>query len=122
MSRVAKHRNEETAPLREQRCEACEGGIPALSPTGITALKSALDEGWRVVDGKVLTRRFGFRNFAEALAFTNKVGALAEEQGHHPDIALGWGKVEITLYTHAVNALTRNDFILAAQIDAQLEN
>ena len=118
MSSISKHRNEATVPLHEQKCVACEGGVPLLSTAGITAMKSGLGEAWEVVNGHHLRSRYGFRDFAEAMAFANRVGALAEEEGHHPDITVGYGKVEITLFTHSVNGLTQNDFILAAKIAA----
>ena len=103
-------------PLVKEKCAVCEGGIPPLSAGEINAFKSSLDEGWSVVDGHHLSRRYGFNNFVDALDFTNRVGALAEEEGHHPDITVGWGKAEITLWTHAVDGLTKNDFIVAAKI------
>jgi 4a-hydroxytetrahydrobiopterin dehydratase len=70
-----------------------------------------------VIDEHQITRKFTFPDFQQALDFVNRVGAVAEEQGHHPDILLTWGKVEITLWTHAVNGLTESDFIMAAKID-----
>jgi len=73
--------------------------------------------GWEVVNDHHLEKAFAFKNFRDALAFTNKVGDLAEEQGHHPDICLAWGRVKITLWTHKVDGLTESDFILAAKID-----
>lgn len=72
---------------------------------------------WEIVDFHELKRRFKFKDFAEALGFVNKVGALAESEGHHPDIKLGWGYVEITTVTHAIDGLSENDFILAAKVD-----
>lgn len=72
---------------------------------------------WDIEDWHELKRRFKFKNFAEALLFVSKVGALAESEGHHPDITFGWGFAEITLFTHAVDGLSENDFILAAKID-----
>ncbi len=72
---------------------------------------------WKIIDEHHLVRAFKFPDFKSALAFVNRVGEVAEEQGHHPDILLGWGKVEITTWTHAVNGLTESDFILAAKID-----
>ena len=70
-----------------------------------------------MIDEHQITRKFTFPDFQQALDFVNRVGAVAEEQGHHPDILLTWGKVEITLWTHAVNGLTESDFIMAAKID-----
>jgi 4a-hydroxytetrahydrobiopterin dehydratase len=72
---------------------------------------------WKVIDEHQITRSFEFPDFVQALALVNRVGAVAEEQGHHPDILLGWGKAEITLWTHEVDGLTESDFIMAAKID-----
>lgn len=76
-----------------------------------------LPPGWRVVDGHHIEKEFRFDDFAQALAFTNKVGAIAEELNHHPDILLGWGKVRVTTWSHDVNAITNRDYALAARID-----
>lgn len=84
---------------------------------GIEVLRSGLSGCWSVVDGHHLVRRYSFPDFVTALEFTKSVGAVAEEQGHHPDIMLAWGRVEIKLWTHAINGLSENDFILAAKID-----
>jgi 4a-hydroxytetrahydrobiopterin dehydratase len=73
--------------------------------------------GWTVVDGHHLYRKYTFPDFVQALAFVNRVGAIAEAQGHHPDLLLGWGKVEITTFTHTTNGLTDKDYVLAAAID-----
>ena len=89
-----------------------------VTPEQLTSLmQRELSREWRVVDGHHLEREFRFKNFAEALAFTNKVGAIAEEQGHHPDIDLAWGRVRVKIWTHTVDGLTRSDFVLAAKID-----
>ena len=74
-------------------------------------------QGWEIVDGRHLRKRFKFPDFRAALAFVNRLGETAEAEGHHPDIGLGWGRVEVTLWTHAAGGLTENDFILAAKID-----
>jgi 4a-hydroxytetrahydrobiopterin dehydratase len=79
-----------------------------------------LGNGWQVVDGHHLEKAYQFRDFVSALAFTNRVGAVAEEEGHHPDIYLGWGKVRLTIWTHAIDGLSESDFILAAKADAAL--
>jgi 4a-hydroxytetrahydrobiopterin dehydratase len=81
-------------------------------------LRRQLGEGWKVVDEHHLAKDYSFKDFKEALDFTNRVGALAEEEGHHPDIHLAWGKVKITLYTHSIGGLSENDFILAAKADS----
>lgn len=83
----------------------------------IPALQSELDPAWRVVDGHQLERDLKFPDFAAALAFTNAIGAIAEELNHHPDIHLGWGKVGIVIWTHAVDGLSHHDFALAKRID-----
>ena len=77
-----------------------------------------LPAGWRIVDGHHLEKEFRFPDFAQALAFTNEIGALAEEAGHHPDLYLGWGKVRVMLRTHDAGAITAKDYALAAKIEA----
>jgi 4a-hydroxytetrahydrobiopterin dehydratase len=105
--------------LAAKNCVPCRGGIPPLTGAKLTEIQQQLAEpnAWKVIDQHHLVRTYKFPDFKSALAFVNRVGALAEEQGHHPDILLTWGKVEITLWTHAVNGLTESDFILAAKID-----
>lgn len=102
--------------LASKTCVPCRGGIPPLAGPELEALARQVPE-WKVIEGHHLTRNFPFKNFVQALAFVNKVGTLAEEQGHHPDILLAWGKAEITTWTHKINGLTESDFILAAKID-----
>ncbi len=102
--------------LIQKRCIPCKGGEP-LSASAAKALQSEVPNWSIASDGKWLTRRWTFKNFAQSLAFVNKVGALAESEDHHPDILMGWGYAEIRLQTHAVGGLHENDFILAAKID-----
>lgn len=102
--------------LASKNCVPCRGGVPPLAGKELEALAKQVPE-WRIVDGHHIVRLFKFPNFVQALAFVNKVGDLAEQQGHHPDILLAWGKAEITTWTHAINGLTESDFILAAKID-----
>ena len=102
--------------LANKTCVPCRGGVPALKGAELEKLKKQLP-AWNVVSEHHLHRRFDFPDFVKALAFVNKVGDLAEQQGHHPDILLTWGKVEITIWTHKVDGLTESDFILAAKID-----
>ena len=102
--------------LAEKTCVPCRGGVPPLKGEALRTLAAQV-EGWTVVDEHHLTKTCKFRNFREALDFTNRVGALAEEQGHHPDIFLAWGKVEVKIWTHKIDGLTESDFILAAKID-----
>lgn len=103
--------------LADEKCVPCRGGVPALRGDELRALASELDERWKVIEDHHLEREYPFPDFATALAFTNRIGALAEEEGHHPDIYLAWGKVRVTIWTHKVDGLTRSDFVLAAKID-----
>ncbi|MBI3872901.1 MAG: 4a-hydroxytetrahydrobiopterin dehydratase [candidate division Zixibacteria bacterium] len=102
--------------LSQKTCIPCRGGVPPLKGAELRALAVQI-AGWTVVDEHHLRKEFTFSNFATALAFTNRVGTLAEEQGHHPDIYLAWGKVEVKLWTHKIDGLTESDFIMAAKID-----
>jgi len=91
--------------------------VPPLEPVEIERLMEELGGDWRVERGHHLEREYRFPDFATALAFTNRVGALAEAEGHHPDIHLAWGSVRITIWTHEIDGLTESDFVLAAKID-----
>jgi 4a-hydroxytetrahydrobiopterin dehydratase len=102
--------------LATKACVPCRGGVPPLTGKELAALEKQV-EGWNVIEGHHLAKTFAFPDFREALKFVNRIGELAEEQGHHPDLFLAWGKVEITTWTHKINGLTENDFILAAKID-----
>jgi 4a-hydroxytetrahydrobiopterin dehydratase len=105
------------AELCEMTCVPCRGGVPPLAGEEIANLKKQLHADWIVAHEHHLERTFGFPDFASALAFTNRVGALAEEQGHHPDLHLSWGKVGVEIWTHKIDGLTESDFVLAAKID-----
>lgn len=105
--------------LANRDCVPCRGGVPPLAADAIAELLAELD-GWRVVDGHHLTKSYGFADFATALGFVDRVGAMAEQQGHHPDIHLSWGKVGIEIWTHKIDGLTESDFVLAARCDALL--
>ena len=105
--------------LAQMKCTACRGDEPRLNDAEIEELRSQVPD-WRVVerDGvKRLERAFGFDDFAQALAFTNRVGEQAEEEGHHPTLLTEWGKVTVTWWTHKIGGLHRNDFIMAARTD-----
>jgi 4a-hydroxytetrahydrobiopterin dehydratase len=104
------------ADLANKQCVPCRGGVPPLKGSQLQALAGQL-QGWQVVDEHHITKSYKFADFASALAFVNKVGAVAEEQGHHPDIFLAWGRADVTIWTHKVDGLTESDFILAAKID-----
>lgn len=105
------------AGLAGESCIPCRGGVPPLEGEELAALGRELGGGWRVIGGHHLEKEFRFPDFAAALAFTNRIGVVAEQQGHHPDIALAWGKVGVTIWTHKIDGLTRSDFVLAAKID-----
>jgi 4a-hydroxytetrahydrobiopterin dehydratase len=103
--------------LAGEKCVPCRGGIPALKGESLAELRRQLGQGWQVVKEHHLEKPFTFPDFASALAFTNEVGAIAEAEGHHPEITLGWGHVTITIWTHKIDGLSRSDFVLAAKID-----
>ena len=103
--------------LCEMDCKACRGGEAPLKGADLVALGREVPY-WDVVDEHHLSRTFRFADFAGALGFVNRVGALADQQGHHPDISLGWGKATVEIRTHKVDGLTESDFVLAAKIDA----
>src|SRR5213595_1401315 len=103
--------------LATKECVPCDGGTPRLEGQKLKELENKLGSDWKVVQGHHLEKEFTFKNFAEALAFTNKVGELAEAQNHHPDIYLAWGKVRITICTHKIDGLTESDFVMAAKIE-----
>jgi 4a-hydroxytetrahydrobiopterin dehydratase len=108
-----------TSELAQKTCVPCRGGVPPLQDKDLSDFHRMLAEPdqWNVINQHHIVRTFKFPDFKSALAFVNRVGELAEAQGHHPDILLGWGKAEITIWTHAVDGLTESDFILAAKIE-----
>lgn len=102
--------------LANKNCVPCRGGVPPLKGQELASFQKQV-QGWTVVDEHHIVKGFKFPDFRRALEFVNRVGELAEQQGHHPDIFLAWGKVEVTLWTHAIEGLTESDFIMAAKID-----
>lgn len=102
--------------LAKMDCVPCRGGVPPLSSDRVEELLGQLN-GWSVEQDYHLTRTLKFEDFAQALAFVNKIGAIAEQQAHHPDIHLAWGKVGVEIWTHKISGLTESDFILAAKVD-----
>ena len=102
--------------LAEKECVPSKAGTPPLKGKDLNRLAVELGGGWRVIEEHHLEKEFKFKNFAEALAFTNRVGELAETEGHHPDIFLAWGLVKLTLWTHSINGLSESDFIFAAKV------
>jgi 4a-hydroxytetrahydrobiopterin dehydratase len=106
--------------LTDRKCVPCEGGVPPLKGAVLEQWKAQLDNeapGWDLRDAKHLQKTYKFPDFATALEFANKVGAIAESEGHHPNIEFGWGFAKILLWTHAIDGLSENDFVLAAKID-----
>ncbi len=106
--------------LLHKKCVPCEGGVDPLKGKELQEYYRLLHKGWKIVDEHHLEKEYKFKDFKEALAFTNRVGEIAENEDHHPDISLGWGKVKLTLWTHAIDGLSINDFILAAKSDQVL--
>ena len=103
--------------LASKTCVPCKGGTPPLKGEELERLRRQVPE-WEVVEKHHLRRRFRFKNFRESLSFVTRVGELAEEQGHHPDIGFGWGYADISVWTHTINGLTESDFIFVAKVDA----
>ncbi len=103
--------------LASRTCVPCKGGTPPLAGQALRELQRQLNEGWQVADEHHLEREFRFKNFRQALDFTNRLGEMAEEQGHHPDIYLAWGRVKATVWTHKIDGLTESDFVFAAKAD-----
>ena len=106
--------------LASKSCVPCRGGVPPLKGAEIERLRSELGGGWEVVGEHHLRKAYRFPDFASALAFTNEIGAIAEAEGHHPDIHLSWGAVVLEIWTHKIDGLTESDFVLAAKVDRAL--
>ncbi len=102
--------------LASKHCVPCRGGTPPLKGEELETLQGQLPD-WSVIEQHHIEKAFRFPNFKSALVFVNRIGDVAEEQGHHPDICFGWGNVKVTLYTHKISGLTESDFILAAKVD-----
>jgi 4a-hydroxytetrahydrobiopterin dehydratase len=108
----------EQSDLASRVCVPCKGGVPPLAGDAIEALAAQLGNDWHVIGGHHLERTYSFKNFRDALAFTNRVGELAETVKHHPDLYLAWGCVKLLIWTHKIDGLTESDFIFAAKADA----
>jgi 4a-hydroxytetrahydrobiopterin dehydratase len=105
--------------LRAQRCEACTAATPTLTAGELEAARAQLDPAWEVAaEGTRLRRSFRFGDFTAAFALATRIALIAQEQGHHPDMCVGWGRLDVDITTHAVGGLTRNDAVLAAHVDA----
>ena len=105
--------------LAAKKCIACDSNTSPVKGVALKKLQKELGGKWKVPKGHHLEKEFAFKDFRQALKFTNKVGELAEELQHHPDIYLAWGKVRITIWTHKIDGLTESDFILAAKIETR---
>ncbi len=104
--------------LAKQQCVPCRGGVPPLTGAELGDLQARLGGDWSVVEQHHLEKVYKFDDFRQALDFTIKVGEMAEEQDHHPDIYLTWGRVKVTIWTHKIDGLTESDFVFAAKADA----
>ena len=102
--------------LAEKNCTPCRGGVPPLGASAAAEFLQQLDD-WEVVEGHHLTRTFKLPDFKTALGFVNRIGMMAEEQNHHPDIYLAWGKARVDVWTHKINGLTESDFVFAAKCE-----
>ncbi len=105
--------------LADNKCVPCRGGVPPLEEAKARDMLAQLDSGWSLNKDGHLERLYTFKDFAQALDFVNKVGAVAEEEGHHPDLYLAWGKCRVELWTHKISGLTESDFYMAAKADRE---
>src|SRR5579864_1719165 len=104
--------------LAERHCIPCRGGTPALKGDALVPFVEQLPD-WKIVEEHHVAKSFSFSDFKTALDFVNRVGAVAEQEGHHPDLCLAWGRVDVKTYTHKIDGLTESDFILAAKVDQE---
>lgn len=103
--------------LARKKCTPCSGKIPPLKGDSLAQYRKQLEPSWNIIGEHHLEKEYRFKDFKEALAFTCAVGRVAEEEGHHPDIFLSWGKVILKIWTHKIDGLSENDFILASKCD-----
>lgn len=103
--------------LADQKCIPCRGGVPPMEREPANAMLKELASGWAINDAGHLERTYSFENFVDAMAFANKVGEIAEDEGHHPDLYVAWGKCGVEIWTHKISGLTESDFFLAAKAD-----
>ncbi len=108
--------------LADQKCVSCRGGVPPMEAAMAQKMLKHLERGWQINKDGHQARLYTFKDFAQALAFVNKVGAVAEGEGHHPDLYLAWGKCKVELWTHKINGLTESDFYMAAKSDRAFES
>lgn len=103
--------------LSQAKCKPCEKGFPPLGPEELESYKKDVNFHWNIVDNKKIVKDFNFENYTQTISFVNKVAYIAEDEGHHPDLHVYYSKVTVELWTHAIDGLSENDFILAAKID-----
>jgi len=106
-----------TSHLAKKECKPCDGGTPALKGDALKQMQNQLNGGWKLLNEQRLEKEFKFPDFRHVLEFVNRVGDIAEEQNHHPDIYFTWGQARIQIWTHSINGLSEGDFILAAKIN-----
>jgi len=104
--------------LTKKNCRPCNSNEPPLKGEALAKIRNKLGDNWKVIEEHHLEKEYSFKDFKEALDFTNRVGEIAEQEGHHPDILLSWGKVKLQIWTHKIGGLSENDFIFAAKADA----
>jgi len=107
-----------TDRLSQMNCVPCRGGVPPLEGEDLSRLEAEIGGGWRVVDRHHLEKEYTFPDFSGALEFVNRVGVMADEQDHHPDVYLAWGRARVQIWTHKIDGLTESDFIFAARCEA----
>lgn len=108
--------------LADMKCVPCRGGTPPMEESRARELLARLSPGWELNQAGHLERMYPFKNFAQALLFANTVGAVAEAEGHHPDLSIAWGKCGVEIWTHKIKGLTESDFYLAAKADRAFES
>jgi 4a-hydroxytetrahydrobiopterin dehydratase len=104
--------------LKNKKCKPCEGGMPPLKKEKIAEYQKQINTDWKLIDNKKISKDYAFVNYRHTIDFVNRVADLAEEEGHHPVMHVYYGKIQIELWTHAINGLSENDFIMAAKIDS----
>jgi len=108
--------------LADNKCVPCRGGVPPMERAKAEGMLKQLERGWQLNKDGHLERLYTFKDFAQALNFVNKVGAVAEAEGHHPDLYLAWGKCKVELWTHKIDGLTESDFYMAAKADRAFQS
>ena len=108
--------------LADKRCIPCRGDVPPLSLERARGLLPELGDGWQLDANGHLSRQYEFRNFGEALDFANRVGEIAEDEAHHPDLYVAWGKCRVGIWTHKISGLTESDFYLAAKVSRAFQD